>query len=386
MSRKCRRMAFLFAEIIPAKALKKGRNMKTLPAVAILLFAVVLNGCAIVPGQRMDEGALQREDSPVKLVQITPELVENGTALASVPQELLSFQPEDYRIGPGDTLYITVWDHPELTSPAGSQQQTVANGRPVRPDGTVFYPYAGTIKAAGLTIEELRQLLTKKLGSFVRDPQVDVNVVGYGSQRITLEGAFQRTDAQVLNSVPVTLAQAIGTAGINTQEADLSSFTLTRDGHTYKIDLTQLNLTEGGQTIYLKPGDKLFLPYNDNKEVYVVGEVIRPQAITFKTTSLTLTQALGRAGGLSPVTSSGKAVYVIRGSEKLSQTPAQVFHLNARSPASYALADNFKVEPGDVVFVGASGVTKWNRVLSQLLPLSGFIYQTAGTADRVDNR
>jgi polysaccharide export outer membrane protein len=361
--------------------------MKTLPAVAILLFVVALNGCAIVPGQRMDEGALQGEDSHVQLVQITPELVETSQAQAStIPQELLSYQPEDYRIGSGDTLYITVWDHPELTSPAGSQQQTVANGRLVRPDGTLFYPYAGTIKAAGLTVEELRVALTKKLSSFVRDPQVDVNVVGYGAHRITLEGAFQHTDAQVLNSVPVTLSQAIGVAGINTQEADLSGFTLTRDGKTYPLDLTKLNQDASGQTIYLKPGDKLFLPYNDNKEVYVVGEVVRPQAITFKTTALTLTQALGRAGGLSPVTSSGNAVYVIRGSEKLTQTPAQVFHLNARSPASYALADNFRVKPGDVVFVGAAGITKWNRVLSQLLPLSGFIYQTAGTADRIDNR
>lgn len=359
--------------------------MKTLPAVAILLFAVALNGCAIVPGQRMDEGALQSDGSHMQLLQITPELVESSQTQAStIPQELVSYQPEDYRIGAGDTLYITVWDHPELTSPAGSQQQTVANGRLVRPDGTLFYPYAGTIKAAGLTVEELRQSLTKKLGSFVREPQVDVNVVGYGSHRITLEGAFQHTDAQVLNSVPMTLSQAIGVAGVNTQEADLSGFTLTRDGKTYPIDLTALNQGTDGQ-IYLKPGDKLFLPYNDNKEVYVVGEVIRPQAITFKTTALTLTQALGRAGGLSPITSSGNAVYVIRGSEKLTQTPAQVFHLNARSPASYALADNFRVKPGDVVWVGAAGITKWNRFLSQLLPLSGLIYQTAGSVDRVNN-
>ncbi|MCX7515047.1 polysaccharide biosynthesis/export family protein [Frateuria hangzhouensis] len=361
--------------------------MKTLPAAAIFLFVVVLNGCAIVPGQRMDEGALQSDDSHVQLVQITPELIESTQVQpGTIPQELLSFQPQDYRIAAGDTLYITVWDHPELTSPAGSQQQTVANGRLVRPDGTLFYPYAGTIKAEGLTVEDLRQLLTKKLGSFVRDPQVDVNVVGYGGHRITLEGAFQHTDAQVLNSVPLTLSQAIGLAGVDTQQADLSGFTLTRDGKTYNLDLTQINQATAGQTIYLKPGDTLFLPYNDNKEVYVVGEVVRPQAITFKTTALTLTQALGRAGGLSPVTSSGEAVYVIRGSKKLSQTPAQVFHLSARSASSYALADNFRVQPGDVVFVGAAAITKWNRVLSQLLPLSGLIYQAAGTADRVDNR
>lgn len=348
---------------------------------ATALFAILLGGCAIVPGQHMDVGALGRDDSHVKLVQITPELIGTSQNEPAIPPELLQYQPQPYQIGPGDALYITVWDHPELTSPAGSQQQTVANGRLVRPDGTLFYPYVGTVKAAGLTIEELRQALTRKLAAFVRNPQVDVNVVGYGSHLVTLEGAFVKTDPQVLNTVPLTLAQAIGTAAVNTEQADLSGLTLIRDGRRYRLDLDAINRGRGADAIYLKPGDKLFLPYNDNKEVYVVGEVMRPSAISFKTTALTLTQVLGRAGGLSPVTANGDAVYVIRGSENLTQTPAEVFHLSARSPASYALADGFKVEPGDVVFVGAAGVTKWNRVLSQLLPLSGFIYN----ASRVEN-
>ncbi|MBO7942975.1 hypothetical protein JTP77_044770, partial [Streptomyces sp. S9] len=88
---------------------------------------------------------------------------------------------------------------------------------------------------------------------------------------------------------------------------------LTRDGRQYRLDLDELN--RGGSVakdIYLKAGDHLFLPYNDRKEVYVVGEVVRPQAMTFKTTDLTLTQALGRAGGLNPLTAKGQAVYVIR--------------------------------------------------------------------------
>ena len=100
-------------------------------------------------------------------------------------------------------------------------------------------------------------------------------------------------------------------------------------------------------------------------------------AISFKTADLTLTQALGRAGGLNPTTAKGKAVYVIRGMEDLEQAPAKVFQLDAQSPAAFALADQFKVKPGDVVFVGPAGVTRWNRLLSQLLPLSGLISNAA---------
>lgn len=355
--------------------------MKKTLSLMTLAITVALNGCALVPGQRMDTAALQRDDSQVKLMQITPQLVSGQQQQqTAIPPELLSYQPQSYEIGPGDTLYITVWDHPELTSPAGSQQQTLANGRLVRPDGTLFYPYAGTIKAAGLTIEQLRQEITRKLSSYIRNPQVDVSIIGYNSQRITMAGAFTKTDTQTLNAVPTTLEQAIGSASINPQEADLSDVQLTRDGHVYHLDLTQMN--DG--TIYLKPGDKIFLPFNQDREVYVVGEVNHPEPVPFRTTSnMNLTQAIGRAGGLSPVTSSGKEVYVIRGSDNLHKTPAAVYHLDARSPASFALADNFEMRPGDVVFVGASLVTKWNRVLSQLLPLSGFIYNAASTQNRI---
>jgi polysaccharide export outer membrane protein len=361
--------------------------MKALTAVAMVLCVTFLHGCAIAPGQHMSESALTNSGSAsaanIQLVQITPDLLASeqaSTMGSTVPPELLSYQPQPYQIGPGDTLYITVWDHPELTSPAGSQQQTVANGRLVRSDGTLFYPYVGTFKAAGMNIEQLRETISAKLAKYIEKPQVDVSVVGYGSQRITLEGAFTKTDVQQVDAVPLTLGQAIGNAGINTADADLSDLVLTRDGHDYHLNLNAIDNGGGTtpvQNIYLKPGDRLFLPYNDNQEVYVMGEVVRPEAITFKTSGLSLTQALGRAGGLNPVTADGKAVYVIRGAKKMKDKPATVYHLNARSPAAFTLADNFRVKPGDVIWVGAAGVTEFNRVLSQISPFSGIIGNAA---------
>ena len=57
----------------------------------------------------------------------------------------------------------------------------------------------------------------------------------------------------------------------------------------------------------------------------------------------------------------------------MKKTPAAVYHLNAKSPVAFALADQFRLQPGDVVFVGAAGITRWNRFVSQLLPFSGII-------------
>ena len=359
--------------------------MKIFTTLTVVAFAALLHGCMWAPGQHMSTGSMVRGDSTdssqVELIPITPKLLAMDRAAAqtaAVPPALLAYQPQPYVIGAGDTLYITVWDHPELTSPAGAQQQPLANGRLVRSDGTLFYPYVGTLKVAGMTIEELRQAIGSKLAKYVEKPQVDVSVIGYGSQRVLLQGAFVKTDPQPITAVPLTLAQALGTATINTEQANLSGLVLTRDGHDYHLDLDALNSSKHvAQDIYLKPGDRLFLAYNDRQEAYVMGEVTRPMAISFKTTDLTLTQVLGRAGGLNETTSKGQAVYVIRGVQDLAQAPAKVFQLDARSPAAFALSDQFKVKPGDVVFVGPAGVTRWNRLLSQLLPVSGLINNAA---------
>ncbi|HEY5802778.1 MAG TPA: polysaccharide biosynthesis/export family protein [Lysobacter sp.] len=356
-------------------------------AVFIASAMVALTGC--VPGQQMSRqssgDAQVAGGSDVRMVAITADTVAPTRAPAQVPQELLSYRTESYKIHPGDTILVTVWDHPELTSPAGNQQQAVTNGRLVQPDGTFFYPYAGKINVTGMTIEDLRSTLSSRLAQYLRNPQLDINVVGYGS-RVAVQGAFEDTAPQEVTTVPLTLSQAVGRARINVEQADLAGFVLTRDGRDYPLDLDALNRDgKVAPDIFLKPGDRLFLPFNDRKEVYVVGEVLRPQALTFKTTDLTLTQALGRTGGLNPVTSKGEAVYVIRGIEQMTQTPATVYHLDAKSPTAFALGGQFALRPGDVVWVGPAGVTRWNRFLSQLLPLSGIIANAAAAGNDIGN-
>jgi polysaccharide export outer membrane protein len=366
--------------------------MKLLPFLGLAGCCLVLHACVLAPGQHMKTGELNDKQSATgsryQLVPITPKLIAMDRAsasAASVDPALVAFRPDSYRIGPGDSLYITVWEHPELTSPAGSQQQTAANGRLVRPDGTLFYPYVGLLHAAGLTVEELRSAITDRLTKYVEKPQVDISIVNYSSQKVTLGGAFVKTDPQNITVTPLTLAQAVGTAGVNAQLADLSDVVLRRDGNEYHLDLDGLSRAQSGaQDIYLKGGDSIYLPYNDRHEAYVVGEVLRPQAISFKTSDLSLTQALGRSGGLNQTTAKGKSVYVIRGVEDMEKAPASIFQLDGTSPSAFAVAGKFSVKPGDVIYVGPAGITRWNRFLSQLLPLSGLISNAANAQYNLD--
>jgi polysaccharide export outer membrane protein len=245
----------------------------------------------------------------------------------------------------------------------------------------VFYPYVGTIQAAGMTPQALLDHLMAKLARYVESPQVDVAVLSYASQRVWITGAVNQSSAIPLTVVPMTLSDAVSQAGLNPNFADLSGVRLIRDGVTYTINLD----SQAGAKIYVRNDDQIYVPFLDAKEVFVVGEVNAPGALNFKTGTISLSQALGRANGLAQPTANGNAVYVIRGSADLQQTPSVVYQLEARSPAAFAVGSQFELLPGDVVFVGAAGITRWSRFVNQLLPFSGIISSAASSKNDLSN-
>lgn len=361
-----------------------------LTCLAALAAAVTLSGCILAPGQHLRHSDIQPGGSGsngrMELVSITPKLIamENATrSEALLPAELFDTAPEPYSVGVGDVLYITVWDHPELTVPAGSQQAGSLAGRLVQSDGQMFYPYIGKVKAAGQTPAQLREEISERLARFIESPQVDVSVLTYGSQRVWVTGAAERSSPIPLGISPLTLADAISQTGLNSTAADLSGVRLSRDGVTYSINLETLATQYGGRQLFLKDGDSIFVPYLDRKEIFVVGEVNQPGAFSFRTSEVSLNQALGRARGLVQATANGNAVYVIRGSTDLMAEPSTVYQLEARSPAALAVGSQFMLEPGDVIFVGAAGVTRWNRLINQLLPFTNILYNAARTETEI---
>lgn len=342
-----------------------------------------LGGCFLAPGHYLSEHELNsgkaQDDLNVQLLPITPSLImqqEKERPPVTVPRELVNYVPGSYQIGPSDVLYVTVWDHPELTAPSGSQQQIESNGRLVRPNGEFFFPYIGNIKAAGMTIEGLSALMTKELAKYVDNPQLDVAVIRYTSQKVYLSGAFTNASPINLTSKPMTLAEALGMAGVLGDDtdgrtaADLSRLKFTRDGHEYILDVYALNRDSNYTSrIFMKDGDTLHLDYNDNKKVFMMGEVRAPVALRFHADTISLTDALTTVGGLDQASANGNAVYVIRGSGgDFSKEAAKVFQLNSKSATGFILANRFRLQPQDVVYVGPTDISRWNRVVDELLP------------------
>jgi len=361
-------------------------NIKTLLVVMCSMFIVA---CAMAPGHYLDDSQfeiekLSKEDkkqlkSDISVIPVTARLITeiNQKTPKAIPKENPELEEQksryDYRVGPQDILTITVWDHPELTIPAGEYRSADIAGHLVRNDGTIYFPYVGVIEVAGKTIDEIRLLLTEKIKKYIVKPQLDVRIVAYRSQKVHVVGEVKKVGAVPLTDIPLTLMGVIDAAEGVTAEADLQNVTLTRQGSIRKLDLQALyDYGDTTQNTILQDGDIVHIPDRSKKKVFVLGEVKNPSAYLMHKGRITLAEAISEAGGFEPQSANPNKVYVIRGEKD----KANIYWLDAGSPATLLLATNFTLDPQDVVYVSTAKLSRWNRIINQILPSVQLIWQT----------
>ncbi len=314
----------------------------------------------------------------------------------------------------GDVLAVTVWDHPELTGaglPSRSDNLDGQTGPPpatfvIDQQGQLHFPFAGAVPLAGLTREAARDRLAQRLARYFRAPRVTVTVMAYRSQRVYVDGQVRTPGPQPINDIPMTVLEALNRAGGLLPTADQSRISVERAGRRYRIDLAAMmggglplppapadSVSTGRghpAAMLLADGDVVRAPPRDESKVFVGGEVLSPRALTMHDGRLTLGEALGEAGGLNPQSADAGQVYVVRRARhgddvaaaaaaaaaadtgKVYGTGAPgrslVYRLDARSASALALAEQFELQPRDVVYVAASTLTNWHRAISQLFP------------------
>jgi polysaccharide biosynthesis/export protein len=360
-------------------------RVSSLAAAASL--CVLFAGCGAAPGMHFDKPAALAETSTAdgdvataQNIPITPidlslirKMKASQPAVTDDPNSSLYGKPGAYKLGIGDVLQITVWDHPELVAALGQpQQQTrtsdAAPGFVVDADGNVQFPYVNRpIHVVGKTETQVQRELYTELSKVFVKPQVTVRVASFRAGQVYIDGDVRTPGAQQINDIPMTLPEAIGRAGGFAPTADQSRVTLIRDGVTYHINMA--GMTSKGRSpsdIMLKPGDALRIDSRDDNGVYVMGEVTKPATvIPMKNGKLTLSDAISQAGSFNAETSDPKQLYVIRNGQ--SDQP-EVYHLDAKSPVSMLLANGFELQPHDVVYVDNNGLVRFSRVLNLLLP------------------
>jgi len=345
---------------------------------ALVVAAIGCSGCFLSPGMRMDEGALQErgrnssDPSRFRIVLITPQvLVAQAKARADADAARHRDQPTaptaegDYRISSHDVLSVIVWEHPELTIPAGEFRSAETVGYPVSAEGDIYFPHVGLLNVVGRTPEQVRRELTEKLARVVKDPQLQVLVAAYRGKRAQVSGEVVAPVPVPITDVPLHVQDAIGLAKGFTPDADPSRVTLTRGGQVHQLDL--LALYEGGdmsQNWLLQDGDVVHVPDRSQNKIYVMGEVIKPAIRTMPKGRLNLADAIGDLTQLDPLYSDPAQIFVFRGQ----YDAPEIYRLDASSPDALLLATQFQLQPHDVVFVSTTGLGQYSRVASQILP------------------
>ena len=354
--------------------------MKATGLIATLLVTGLV-GCAL-PGQRaggeLSVGSVEHAPEPkFTIAAITPQLVtdlatrkdERARHNAALDAAIKSYE---YRVGPQDVLTFIVWDHPELTIPAGEYRSPEASGHKVGNDGMLFFPYIGEVSVVGKTQREVRVDLTQRLERYIARPQLDVRIAAFRSQKVLVSGEVKEPGILPVTDVPLTLSDAISRTGGASPTADLRTVVLIRDGQPRVFDLQAL--LDGGdlsQNELLKDGDVVTVPDSTLNKVHVLGEVRKPGSWPMYKGSMSLADAIGASDSFDSNTADPGRVFVIRGA------PDQplVFWLDARSPEAMLLATRFPLQPQDIVYVSHTTLAGWNRVMSQLLPTITALYQ-----------
>ena len=161
--------------------------------------------------------------------------------------------------------------------------------------------------------------------------------------------------------------------GINPETGDNSNIQLIRNGQTY--NLNTLNLEKHGFSLHnllIQPNDTVFVNAKQNQKVYVMGESNKSQALELRDQGMVLSDVLGESEGINPLSASAARIYVMR--TNLTSKTSTVYHLNLSSLGNLALANQFNMQKNDIVYIDATGLTRWQRVVSQIVPFSSALY------------
>ncbi|MBD1136629.1 polysaccharide biosynthesis/export family protein [Pelagibacterales bacterium SAG-MED49] len=263
----------------------------------------------------------------------------------------------EYILGISDSISIDLTDTDDLDGVYKIDQE-----------GMVDLPFIGKIKLDELTLKQAQNLLLQIIKSFYRNPDLQIGIEKFNSNKVYIVGAVQNQTTISLNEQPLSLIEAAIKAGFKpgSENKDLgTSGLLRREGKVYKINLTNtFKNKDEKENFYLKRDDVIFIDKNLNS-IHVFGEVSKP-GIYFPDMNYSLTELISSAG-MNQITANAKKVYVIR--EKFDTfLEVDVFQLDVRNPVNLIAGQKFKIKKDDIIFIPPAEITKWNRTISLLLP------------------
>ena len=379
--------------------------------------AVWLPACSVLPGTGPKSDAVHASPTaglrsnaalPYALVDISADSI----GFLSQPN-LVTFQgffpdkrPKPQQVvGVGDVLNISIFE----AAPGGLfTPATAAGARPgnfvdlpaqaVDQTGAIHVPYAGEVPAAARTLPEIQQAIAARLRNRAIEPQVVVSLNQQHSSVVSVLGDVNTPGVLSLNSVGERLLALIARAGGPKFEAIESYVTLQRDGRRVKVLLSRV-VHDPRENIFIRPNDVIFLT-RESPTFTALGALNQNvfgfnSEIPFDVETLTLAQAIGKAGGLNDQQSDPAEVYVYRYEDRpllekmgvdtkrfsYDRIPT-IYHLNLRDPAGMLLAAGFQIKTKDVMYVANAKVVDYYKLLTLITNTAA---TTSATANAVTN-
>lgn len=180
----------------------------------------------------------------------------------------------EYYIGPGDIVDVYVWGNPDLT-----REVTI------RSDGKMAYPFIGTFKAAGLSIDQLQATITKKLAEYIRAPQVIVSLKSSAGNKIIILGRVNYPGVFSFKGT-INVLDALAMAGDFTDDGKSTSVIVVSDNMTMKPKIKKLNVLKAmrdgiiSKDMLLKPNDVIYVPRSTIGDINKFWADIQPTIST----------------------------------------------------------------------------------------------------------
>lgn len=205
---------------------------------------------------------------------------------------------QEYVLGEGDLLKITVYENNDLTTEAR-----------ISGDGKISFPLVGSLNLTGITVSQAEKKLTALLADgFLVDPHVTIFVSEYRSKKVTILGEVKKPGLYEL-SADVTILEIISKAEGLTEQAGDEVMIKHRsavkgvEGDNVSINLKSLNQGGEASNIMVQDGDRIYV--TKSGFVYVTGEVKKPGAYKYEQ-GMTVMKAIALAEGLTDKAAPGR--------------------------------------------------------------------------------
>jgi polysaccharide export outer membrane protein len=389
------------------------------PAAAFFC-GVLVSGCSLLPGpgpssDDIGAGAVTgiKSNAPLSyaLVDVTSETIGflSQPNVVSFKGAFPDKRPKPTQVvGVGDVLNVSIFE----AAPGGLfTPATTAGARPgnfvdlppqaVDQKGSIYVPYAGEIPAAGREVPEIQQAVIARLRNRAIEPQVVISLNQQHSSVVSVLGDVNTPGVLALNSVGERMLALIARAGGPKYEAIETYVTLQRDGKRVRVLLSRI-VHDPTENIFVRPNDVIFLT-RESPTITALGAVGLNTSlgvsldIPFDVETLTLSQALGRAGGLVDAQSDPAHVYVYRFESReflqklgidtqrfiTDQVPT-IYHVNLRDPSGLLVSSAFQMRSKDVMYVANAKVVDYYKLLLLINNTAATVSNTANAVTNVN--